>query len=214
MRPNVIVTPFGDKLARVRVMGAVTEKFQSDDGRFASITVDDGTGAVRARVFGTDSRLIESVFPGDLVAVGGKVKSYNGENYVAPEYVRRADDPNAETLFRLGLLESLIDKKRSADDLRRVRDQMSEEELVQYASEKYGMSQEELQGVLQSEAPRVDNRPVVLEVIRSLDKGDGVEIAKILEASKLDESMAEAAINELIEGGDVYEPTVGRLKAV
>jgi RPA family protein len=214
MRANTVVTSFGEKVSRVKLVGTVVDRFNSDDGRFASLTIDDGTGVIRARVFGSDSKMIEGFFPGDLVAVGGKVKRYNDENYVAPEYVRRLDDPNEETLFRLNVLDSLVDKKRAADDLRRVKDQMSEEEILEYASEKYSMSPEEVQAVLQSEAPRVDYKPMLLDIIRRLDAGDGVEIGKILEAAKLDESMAESAIGALIDGGDVYEPTAGRLKAV
>lgn len=213
-RPNYVITPFGESVARAKVVGAVTEKFVAEDGRFASVTVDDGTGAIHARVFASDSRLIEDVVPGDLVAVVGKMKNYNNENYLAPDFVRRLDDPNYETMFRLEVLQDLLEKRKVADDLRSMRDQMSEEELAEYAAEKYSMEPDALQAILQSTGPQVDHRPLILDVISRLDSGEGAEIAKILEASKLDESMAERAISELLDEGEIYEPVVGRLKRV
>ena len=114
-RPGSVTTRFGEKISRTKVVGVVTERFMSDDGRFASITVDDGTDAIRARVFSGDIKIIEGVNAGELVAVVGKMKSYNEENYIAPDFVRRLEDPNSESLFRLEVLENLFQKKKVRD---------------------------------------------------------------------------------------------------
>lgn len=214
MRPNFVVTGFGESVARAKVVGTIVEKFLSEDGRFASITIDDGTDAIRARVFSTDSRLIEDVDVGNLVVVVGKMKNYNDENYIAPDFVRRLEDPNQELLFRLEVLDNLFEKKKVADDVRSMRDQMSEDELREYAAEKYGLESDALQAILQSEVTKIDHKPLILDVIKKLDQGEGVEIGKILESSRLDESMAEGAINDLLSSGEIYEPTAGRLKRV
>jgi len=214
MRPNTIVTPLGEQVGRARMVGTVVEKFQSDDGRFASITIDDGTGAIRARVFENDLKMISGFESGDLVSVVGKVKSFRDETYVAPDFVRKLDDPNGETLFRLEVLRDVYDKKKMADEIRSMHDQMSEEELTDYVMQKYGMDRQSLNVVLQAKSDRVDYRPLILDLVSKLDQGEGAEIAKILEGAKLDESIAESAISELLESGDLYEPVVGKLKRV
>lgn len=214
MRPNAIMTPLGEQVGRARIVGTVVEKFQSDDGRFASLTVDDGSGAIRVRVFENDLKMISGFESGDLVSAAGKVRSFRDETYLAPDFVRRLDDPNGETLFRLEVLRDTYDRKKAADDLRSMHDQMSEEELAEYATQKYGIDAQSLNAILQAKSDKVDYKPLILDLISKLDQGEGAEIAKILEGAKLDESVAESAISELLESGELYEPVVGRLKRV
>jgi len=214
MRPGYVINIFGESVSRAKVVASVVEKFLSEDGRFASATLDDGTGAIRARVFAGELKIIEDVGVGDLVLLVGRMKNYNGENYVAPDFLRKLDDPNHETLFRLEVLSNISEKKKIVDDLRKARDQTSEEELKSYALEKYGLDADSLQEIVQSEGPRIDYKPMILDMIGMLDDGKGVEIGKLLEESKLDESMVESAINGLLASGDIYEPTAGRLKKV
>lgn len=214
LKPNFVITKFGERIMRVKIVGVVVEKFRSDDGRFANVTVDDGTGAIQVRVFSDDFNLIENVNVGELVAVIGKVRSYHDENYILPELVKGLSDPNSETFFKLELLRKIFDEKKISDELKKARDQMSDEELEGYASEKYGFDKITLQAVLESRGDEVDYKPIILEVMDKLDAGGGVEIGKLLEASKIDESMAEGAVSELIASGEVYEPVVGKLKRV
>jgi RPA family protein len=214
MRPNTIVTPLGEQVGRARLVGTVVEKFQSNDGRFASLTVDDGTGAIRVRVFESDLKLISDFENGDLVSVVGKVKSFRDETYLGPDFVRKLDDPNSETLFRLEVLRDMYDRKKAADEIRSMHDQMSEEELTEYAMQKYGIDAQSLNIILQAKSDKVDYKPLILDVISKLDQGEGAEIAKILEGAKLDEGVAESAISELLESGDLYEPVVGKLKRI
>lgn len=213
-KPNFVITRFGESVSRSRLVATVMEKFFSEDQRFASITIDDGSGGIRVRVFADDSKKLEDVDVGDLVSVVGKIKNYNGENYIAPDFVRKLEDPNSELLFKLEVLENLFEKKKVVDDLKNLRDQMSDEELSEYASEKYGLDKETLQVILQSEVEKIDYKPAILDLIGELDRGEGVEIGKLLEASKLDESMAESAINELLASGELYEPVAGKLRKV
>lgn len=214
MRPSFVVTRFGESVARAKIVGVVVEKFVSEDRRFASITVDDGTEAIHARVFSEDLGIIEDVGPGDLVTVVGKVKRYNDENYIAPDFVKKSSDPNYETLFRLELLKNIRAKKKAADEIRKMRDRMSDEELEEYASEKFGFDKSVLSAILGSGEESVDYRPMILSVMDRLDDGSGVEIGKLLEACEIDESMAESAVSDLISSGEVYEPTVGKLRRV
>lgn len=214
MKPNWVKTRLGETISRVKVVATAVEKFVAEDGRFASISVDDGTGAIQARVFSDNLGILEKVGLGDLVAIVGKMKNYNGENYISPDFLRRIDDSDYESFFKLELLRNLFEKKKIVDDVRNMREQMSEDELKEYAAERYSIDGETLQIMLQSKDAQIDYRPAVLDAMDRLDQGDGVEIGKLLEASKIDESMAESAINELLASGDVYEPVAGRLRRV
>lgn len=214
MKPNFVITRFGDSISRAKIVGTVTEKFVKDDRKFGSLSVDDGTGAINVRVFSDGLKLIEGVNAGELVSVVGKVRSYNDEIYVSPDFVKRLDDPNYEPFFRLEILNSLADRKKAADELRRLRDQTSEEELEDYASQKYGIGKDSLQVIVQSKQEQVDYGPMMLELIGRLDEGSGVEISVLLKESKLEEGLAESVVSDLIAAGEVYEPTVGKLKRV
>lgn len=213
-KPNSVVTKFGDVMSRVQIVGTVVEKFKDDGGRFGSVTVDDGTESIQARLFGDDMRILDQVVPGDMVSVVGRMKNYNGENYVSPDFVRRIDDPNTEMLFKLEVLQILTEKKKTADDIRRLRDEMSQDELKDYASEKYGMNEEVLRAILEGKSEEADYKPVILDMIGKLDTGDGVEIGNLLESAKLDESMIEGAISELLSSGEIYEPVAGKFRRV
>lgn len=81
----------GDKkIVRVNVIGNVVEKYQSEgEKRFASITLDDGSGQIRARVFGEDVKKFENLIQGDTVLIIGLLRFYNQELYILPEIIRK-----------------------------------------------------------------------------------------------------------------------------
>jgi RPA family protein len=216
MRASYVITAFGEKISRVNVIGSVTDVFLSENGNYGSVTVDDGTATVRAKVFGDGVSLIKDVAAGNLVLVVGKVKEYNGEIYVNAEIVRRIEDPNYENLRKLEILKRLKEKKKMVEEIRGLVDQMSDEELNEHARKKYGLNEESLRVVRENlkVVKEIDYKPRILEMIKSMDKGDGVEVSKIFEVVDLPEKLVENAINELSESGALYEPRVGILKVV
>jgi len=74
----------------------------AEDENFASITLDDTTDTIRAKVFKT-AKPLDTVELGNLVDVIGKVREWNGEIYIIPEIVHKIEDPNLELLRRLEL---------------------------------------------------------------------------------------------------------------
>ncbi|MEM5879547.1 MAG: hypothetical protein QXU74_03590, partial [Candidatus Aenigmatarchaeota archaeon] len=81
---------------------------------------------------------------------------------------------------------------------------------------KYGLDEESLNIVRANlkVGEEIDYRPKILEIIRSMDKGDGVEISKIFEVVDLPERVIENTINDLLASGDLFEPKPGFLKKV
>jgi RPA family protein len=80
------------QIVRVNLIANVIDKYQSEgEKRFASITLDDGSGQIRARVFGEDFNKFDNLSQGDTVVLIGLLRSYNQELYILPEIVRKQD---------------------------------------------------------------------------------------------------------------------------
>jgi hypothetical protein len=57
-----------------------------------------------------------------------------------------------------------------------------------------------------------DYKPLIIEKIKELDKGKGVELAKLTEELDIPIEALSDAINELLEDGICYEPYPGLIK--
>jgi RPA family protein len=216
MKPSYVITSFGEKISRVNLIGTAIDSFISEDESYGSITIDDGTASIRAKAFGNNVEMIKSISNGDLILVIGKLKEYNGETYVAAEVVRRLEDLNQENLRRLEILKELKEKKKMVEEIRNLVNQMSEEELKEHVNKKYGLDEESLNIVRANlkVVKEIDYKPKIIEIIESMDKGDGVEMSKIFEIVDLPEGVIENAINELLGSGELFEPKPGFLKKV
>lgn len=80
----------GDKqVARVNVIANIIEKFiQDQEKKFGSITLDDASGQIKAKVFGDDLAKIEKFQQGDTVQVIGLLRTWNDEIYINPEIIK------------------------------------------------------------------------------------------------------------------------------
>lgn len=215
MKPSYIITPFGRKISRANIIATVTEKFVSEDENYSSITIDDGTESIRVKTFKESVKLLKGIEPGELALIIGKIKEYNGEIYINGEIARKVDI-NYENLRNIEILDELVKNKKMVEEIKDLVGKMPEEELKEYAKNKLGIDEESLQVVLENlkVVKEVDYKPKMLELIKSLDEGNGVEIGKILELSDLPENAIEETIDELLASGHLFEPHPGILKRV
>ncbi len=219
MTPGYILTPFGMKISRARVMATVVNKFVSEDKNFASATIDDGTETMRAKSFGS-TKFFDSVNLGDSVDVIGKVREYNDEIYMAPEIVIKIIDPNFESLRRLELVKQYMDWKR--------KNQIISEALKKYEPGKVmeavkgEINPEDAESILEflSVPSPVENKKdikeeakkAVLNIVTELDKGEGVAYSELMSKAGVDEKTFDKVVNDLLEEGTCYEPRPGQLK--
>src|SRR5438132_993087 len=64
----------GKQVVRANVIGNITDKYvQEGEKKFASITLDDGTGQIKAKAFGDDVEKFNELNTGDTLAVIGLV---------------------------------------------------------------------------------------------------------------------------------------------
>jgi RPA family protein len=91
--PRLLHLELGDKkIIRLNIIANVIEKFESQgDTKFATITLDDGSGQLKARVFGEDLYKFQDIVEGDTILLIGFARSFNQELYILPEVVRKQD---------------------------------------------------------------------------------------------------------------------------
>src|SRR3989344_4988116 len=83
----------GDKkILRVNIIANVIDKYESSgETRFASLTIDDGSGQIRTRLFGDEMKKTENISQGDTILVIGLLRFYNQELYIMPEIIKSKD---------------------------------------------------------------------------------------------------------------------------
>ena len=81
----------GKNVLRINIMGNVVDKYSNAEKRFASLTVDDGSGQVRIKGFSDQFDLLNTPEIGATVNIIGMIKYYNNEIYIMPEVIRKTD---------------------------------------------------------------------------------------------------------------------------
>jgi len=216
LEPSYVLTDLGQRISRANLLGTVVDKFMSEDGNYSSITIDDDSDSIRVKAFREDTNIFDNLEVGDIIMVIGKVREYNDENYVIPEIVKKIANPNYEILHKLEVLNQLLRQKKILERIKK--EKFSDvEELKKYA-EDHNMDTDSLEAIVETlsieEESKEDFKPMILDMIEKLDKGEGVKFKRLLEESKLPENTFEEAINELLSNGICYEPTPGVIKRV
>ena len=187
--PAHIVTLWGEKASRVRVLGTVVDK--NIDERMCFLFLDDGTGVISLRAWGEDARRLEKYEVGSLLDVIGKVREFAGEVYLYPELIVRVEDPNLETVR---LLEIVRNRKK-----------------ILMA----GMPPAPKEAVPKIEVVEMVTPESEIEAaIERLDRGDGVTVEELASALKISKPEAWEGIRRLLAQGVVYEFKEGRYKRI
>ena len=215
-RSGYVITPVGEKVSRVNLIGSVLNSFVNDDQNYSTLTLDDGTETIQVRAFKEEVEKLIKHEIGDLVLAIGKVREYSGEIYVGVESVRKIEDMNMETLRKLELLNELIEKKKTVDEIKSMFEKMSREELLESVLQKFGYDEETLDVILENlnVEKEVDYKPQILEVINSLDEGEGVEVRKLFQMTNLSENILENALDQMLANGTLFEPSPGIIKRI
>ncbi len=89
----------GDKkIIRVNIIGNIVDKYEagienpSEDGKkYIFLTLDDGSGQIRLKIFGDEISKLKDITLGKTVIVIGTLRHWNNETYISPEIVKEAD---------------------------------------------------------------------------------------------------------------------------
>jgi len=136
----------GDKqIKRANIIANVIDKFEndSDDRKFASITLDDGSGQIRARLFGEDINKFKEVKQGDTLVIIGLVRSYNEELYILPEIIKKTNPKYL--LIRKIEIEKSYPKPQTSEQkqqIRALRDEVIE--IIKKSEENEGIDKDKI----------------------------------------------------------------------
>ena len=83
----------GDKkIVRINVIGNIVDKYESEgDKKYSFLTLDDGSGQIKLKLFGDDVEKFKDVNQGQTILVIGVLRNFNNETYISPEIVREQD---------------------------------------------------------------------------------------------------------------------------
>lgn len=82
----------GKRVVRVNIIGSVVDKYESDgEKKYVFLTLDDGSGQIKAKLFGDDSLKMKNATQGQTVVVIGVLRFFNNEVYISPEIIREQD---------------------------------------------------------------------------------------------------------------------------
>ncbi len=112
-----VISPYGVELRRIALVGYITDQRsgQGSQGKYAYITIDDGSGAIKAWAWDIHVESLEKIEKNILALIIGKLKSFKDDVYVAPEIIRKLDDPNFMTFHMMERYRTLLTMAGSAD---------------------------------------------------------------------------------------------------
>ncbi len=235
---NVVgVDTFLGQISRVNLIATVIDRFEAtrdqetEQGRgFATITLDDGSGVIRVKLWGEQTQKITDIKVGDWVLVIGKVRSFQGETYINGEVIRRLEDSNWELVRLLELikihrtphvLKEQFGLPQVEDVSMPVASEPSRSQTTlqpgvwQTADTTLHQTPQQSQVVEEEEPPIISSevRRKVLQIIEEHDTEGGARFEQILETiGEAAEEEVEQVLIDLLSEGLVYEPEIHRYK--
>ena len=168
LNPKLQFVELGDKkILRVNIISNVVDKYESEgEKRFATITLDDGSGQIRARLFGEETEKFKELIQGDTVLIIGMLRSYNQELYILPEILRKADPKYL--LVRKLEIEKQTPKPLSSEqkqEVKALRDEVIDK--IKAAEKNEGIDKEEIILSLKDSNPEI----ITQEINKLLEEG-------------------------------------------
>jgi RPA family protein len=186
--PNYILTKHGVKVSRVNLLATVISIQDTNQG----LVVDDGTGSLSVRSF-EPNNLFEGITVGDVVNVIGRPREFGDEKFVVPEIVKQVVEPKWVEVRKKEMELWKLKQKKSVDA---------------------NLVAPDTPPSPTTETEETNKTPAhkIYSLIRSLDKGEGVDIELLIEKSKSPD--AELVVEQLLREGDIFEIKSGRLKVL
>jgi len=155
------------KILRINLIANIIDKFESEgETKFASITLDDGSGQIRARVFGEDLNKFKDLILGDSVLIIGLLRSFNQEIYIMPEIIKKKD--SKYLLVRKLEIEKTIPKQPTTEQKQEVKALREEViNLIKQAETNEGIDKEEIINKLKENNPSLISQ----EIQKLLEEG-------------------------------------------
>ena len=80
------------KIVRVNLIGNIVDRYDSEgETKYTNLTLDDGSGQIRIKIFGDDVEKFKNINQGETVVVIGVLRSWNNELYITPNIIKEQD---------------------------------------------------------------------------------------------------------------------------
>ncbi|MFW9905677.1 MAG: hypothetical protein ACFFFH_15195 [Candidatus Thorarchaeota archaeon] len=181
-----LVTPKGDNIFRIWVIGIITDKY-SGENNYIGLKIEDGSGAIIIKTW--DNRL-KQFQKWDRIEVLGQIqiseRDGNIDVFISPDIVHPITDDNWFLVHRLKIVQ-----------------QLRYNALIEVESAKVG-------GLELGIASIEDLKIKLRKVVKTLDKGNGVSYEQLVKKfHNVAEVQIDEAITELLESGEFFEPKAG-----
>jgi RPA family protein len=78
------------KIIRINIVGNIVDRYQSEgESKYISLTLDDGSGQIRLKIFGDDVEKFKEITQGQTILVIGLLRNFNNEMYISPEIIKK-----------------------------------------------------------------------------------------------------------------------------
>lgn len=155
------------QVVRVNLIANIIDKYiQEGEKKFGSLTLDDGSGQIKAKSFGDDVDKFNEYNQGDTLVIIGLIRSWNNEVYITPEIMKKKDP--LYLLVRKLEVEGEQSKSLSKDQLVALRDKIID--MVRIAEKEGGVEIEKLILDLHEPADVIN-----AEVKRLIENGNAYE---------------------------------------
>ena len=194
------------EIARVNLIATVVDKFMNEQGSYASVTIDDGTGNIRVKVFSDNIAMLKDLQLGDTLLVIGMLRHYNDELYILPEIVKQVD---ARWLLarKLELTKEYGSSYENAKpkEQTQISAQSSQSAPLEITEEKIESAPVSAERTL---------RDQVMDIIKAAEQEEGIDVDKLIMTLKAPVDSINSIIIELLEEGTIFEPRPGRLRVL
>lgn len=215
------------KISRVNIMANIIDKYKSENPEksYASLTLDDASGQIRVKTFGSGTKKLSNINIGSTIMVIGQLRYFNNEVYVVPEIMRQLEEKwllvrKLELEEEYGALsrENIpIEEKHpliKAEKVEKVEEVIVTEEKIkdEPEEEKAEVEENEVEENEMEGKGKNDVEEGIFDVIKK--KEEGIDVDTLIMSVGYPISDVNAAIEALIENGRIYEPRPGRLRSI
>jgi RPA family protein len=172
----------GNKISRVNLIGVVVLKVDENN-----VVLDDGSGKIPLRVF-ENNDFFKKVDIGDVILMIGRPREFGSEKYIIVEILKKIENP---VWIDVRKMELSLNKNLAIDS----------------GEEKKANIQEDI-----IEEIKDDPCERIFNLIKEIDKGEGVDVEEIL--SRIKDENVEKTIKRLLENGEIFEVKPGKLKVL
>lgn len=207
--PGYVLTAANQKITRSKLLAIVLAIEQV--GSMTNILIDDGTGNITVRFF-EESKMIRHLQVGDSFLIIGRIRIYNQEKYVSAEITKKID-PLWRRVQALELrTEKVFPNEEKNDEENKEKksfsSQKQEMDEPSYLEDPKKVPCEEI--IIEEKDDFLFKK--IAQLIKDMDRGDGILIEDLLEKSSLEHT--EHYVQQMLERGDIFQIRPGRIKVL